>query len=93
MTLRDREAFLWDMLQAARTIETFIDGKTVLSRPGPGRALPDPRDAGPWRHGRGVAGLRPQAPRRPGQGIIHRLEARGRPLPRLGRGAGVVKFR
>ena len=29
MTLRDREAFLWDMLQAARTIETFIDGKTV----------------------------------------------------------------
>jgi len=29
MTLRDREAFLWDMLQAARTIETFIEGKTV----------------------------------------------------------------
>jgi len=29
MTLRDREAFLWDMLQAARNIETFIDGKTL----------------------------------------------------------------
>ena len=29
MTLRDREAFLWDMLQAARNIENFIDGKTL----------------------------------------------------------------
>ena len=29
MRLRDREAFLWDMLQAARNIETFIDRKTL----------------------------------------------------------------
>ena len=29
MTLRDREAFLWDMLQAARNIETFIGSKTL----------------------------------------------------------------
>jgi len=29
MTLRDREAFLWDMLHAARNIESFIDGKTL----------------------------------------------------------------
>ncbi len=29
MTLRDREAFLWDMLQAARHIETFIEGKAL----------------------------------------------------------------
>jgi uncharacterized protein with HEPN domain len=29
MTLRDREAFLWDMLQAARHIESFIKGKTL----------------------------------------------------------------
>ena len=29
MTLRDREAFLWDMLQAARSIETFIGTKTI----------------------------------------------------------------
>jgi uncharacterized protein with HEPN domain len=29
MTLRDREAFLWDMLQAPRHIESFIEGKTL----------------------------------------------------------------
>jgi len=29
MTLRDREAFLWDMLQAARHIESFLEGKTL----------------------------------------------------------------
>jgi uncharacterized protein with HEPN domain len=29
MTLRDREAFRWDMLHAARNIESFIDGKTL----------------------------------------------------------------
>ena len=29
MTLRDRDAFLWDMLQAARQIESFIAGKTL----------------------------------------------------------------
>jgi len=29
MTLRDRDAFLWDMLQAARHIESFIAGKTL----------------------------------------------------------------
>ena len=29
MTLRDRRAFLWDMLQAARSIESFVAGKTL----------------------------------------------------------------
>jgi uncharacterized protein with HEPN domain len=29
MTLRDREAYLWDMLQAARSIENFIEGQTL----------------------------------------------------------------
>ena len=29
MTLRDRRAFLWDMLQAARSIKSFVAGKTL----------------------------------------------------------------
>jgi uncharacterized protein with HEPN domain len=29
MTLRDRDAFLWDMLQAARNIESFIGNKDL----------------------------------------------------------------
>jgi uncharacterized protein with HEPN domain len=29
MTLRDRRAFLWDMLQAARSIKAFVAGKTL----------------------------------------------------------------
>ena len=29
MTLRDRRAFLWDMLEAARSIKTFVEGKTL----------------------------------------------------------------
>ena len=29
MTLRDRDAFLWDMLQAARNIENFIGGTSL----------------------------------------------------------------
>jgi uncharacterized protein with HEPN domain len=29
MTLRDRRAFLWDMLQAVRSIKSFVSGKTL----------------------------------------------------------------
>ncbi len=29
MTLRDRDAFLWDMLQAARNIKNFIGGSSL----------------------------------------------------------------